>query len=89
MLDIGAATINEINTIESKPHALKHYLLTDRQDQVAHALVHKLLAYALGRPLTLGDQAEIDRVTALSRRQDDRLGDLIHLIVSSSLFNSR
>ncbi len=70
-------------------NGLKQYLLTDRQDQVTQALVHKLLAYALGRPLNLGDQAEIDRVTAQSRRQNDRLGDLIHLIVSSQLFNSR
>ena len=68
---------------------LKRYLLTDRQDQFARAMVHKLMAYALGRPLSFGDRADIDSLTAQFRRQDDRLGDLIHLIISSKLFNSQ
>ncbi len=68
---------------------LKRYLLTDRQDQFARAMVHKLTAYALGRPLSFGDRADIDQLTAAFRRRDDGLGDLIHLIVSSNLFNSK
>ena len=68
---------------------LKRYLLTDRQDQFARAMVHKLTAYALGRPLSFGDRADIDSLTAQFRRRDDGLGDLIHLIVSSNLFNSK
>jgi mono/diheme cytochrome c family protein len=68
---------------------LKRYLLTDRQDQFARAMVHKLTAYALGRPLTFGDRADIDNLTAQFRRRDDGLGDLIHLIVGSNLFNSK
>ena len=68
---------------------LKRYLLTDRQDQLARAMVHKLMAYALGRPLSFGDRADIDALTAQFRRSDDGLGDLIQLIISSNLFNSR
>ena len=68
---------------------LKRYLLLDRQDQFARAMVHKLTAYALGRPLTFGDSADIDDLTAQFRRRDDGLGDLIHLIISSNLFNSK
>ena len=68
---------------------LKRYLLTDRQDQFARAMVHKLTAYALGRPLSFGDRADIDSLTAQFRRRNDGLGDLIHLIVSSNLFNSK
>lgn len=68
---------------------LKRYLLTDRQDQFARAMVHKLTAFALGRPLTFGDRADVDRLTAQFRRRDDGLGDLIHLVVSSNLFNSK
>jgi len=68
---------------------LKRYLLTDRQDQFARAMVHKLMAYALGRPLSFGDRADIDNLTAQLRRRDDRLGDLIQLIISSDLFNSK
>jgi mono/diheme cytochrome c family protein len=68
---------------------LKRYLLTDRQDQFARAMVHKLTAYGLGRPLTFGDRAEIDNLTAQFRRCGDGLRDLIHLIVNSNLFNSK
>ncbi|WP_197442794.1 DUF1592 domain-containing protein [Lignipirellula cremea] len=68
---------------------LKRYLLTDRQDQFSQAVVHKMVAYALGRPLTFGDHADIDRLTVQFRKQDDRLGDLIHLIVNSNIFNSK
>ncbi len=68
---------------------LKRYLLTDRQDQFARAMVHKLSAYALGRPLSFGDRADIDSLTAQFRRRDDGLGDLIHLIIGSNLFNSK
>jgi len=68
---------------------LKQYLLTDRQDQFARAMVHKLTAYALGRPLSFADRADIDSLTAQFRRQEDRLGDLVRLIVSSNIFNSK
>ena len=68
---------------------LKRYLLTDRQDQFARAMVHKLTAYALGRPLSFGDRADIDSLTAQFRRRNDGLGDLIHLIIGSNLFNSK
>jgi mono/diheme cytochrome c family protein len=67
---------------------LKGYLLADRQDQFARSLVHKILAYALGRPLTFGDQADVDSLTAQFRKQGDRLADLIHLVVNSNLFHS-
>ncbi len=68
---------------------LKRYLLIDRQDQFARAMVHKLMAYALGRPMTFADRADIDAVTFRFRQHDDKLGDLIALIVSSDLFNAR
>ena len=68
---------------------LKRYLLTDRQDQFARAMVHKLTAYGLGRPLTFGDRAEVEDLTARFRRRGDGLRDLIHLIVTSALFHSK
>jgi len=52
-------------------------------------MVHKLLAFALGRPLTFGDSAEIDTLTAQFRQRGDGLGDLIFQIVTSDLFNSK
>ncbi len=68
---------------------LKQYLLVDRQDQFVRAMVQKLTSYALGRPMSFGDSAEIDSLTASIRQKGDGLDDLIHLIVQSDLFNSR
>ena len=68
---------------------LKRYLLTDRQDQFSRAMVHKMTTYALGRPLTFSDHAGIDALTLNFRKKGDRLSDLIHLIIHSSLFNSK
>ena len=67
---------------------LKRYLLAERQDQFARAMVHKMTSYALGRPLTFSDHAEIEALTVQFRKKEDRLGDLIHLIICSSIFNS-
>jgi len=68
---------------------LKRYLLSDRQDQFARAMVHKLTAYALGRPLSFADRSDINRLTSQFRKREDRLGDLIHLITSSDIFHSK
>ena len=68
---------------------LKRYLLTDRQDQLARAMVYKMAAYALGRPLAFGDRADIDSLTTQFRKQGDRLGDLVHLIVNSEIYNAK
>ena len=65
---------------------LKDYLLANRQDQFARSMVHKMAAYALGRPLTFGDRSQVDRITADLRRSGDGLADLVFLIVKSDLF---
>ncbi len=67
---------------------LKRYLLTERQDQFARAIVHKLTAYALGRALTFGDHAQLEQMTGQLRRRGDGLRDLIHVLVSSQLFQT-
>lgn len=68
---------------------LKRYLLADRQDQFARAIVHKMTAYALGRPLVFGDRVKIDQLTKRFREQGDGLNDLVHLIVESEIFHSK
>ena len=65
---------------------LKEYLLATRQDQFVRAMVHKMVTYALGRPLTFGDRSQVDRITADLRKQGDGLADLLILIVKSDLF---
>ena len=68
---------------------LKRFLLQNRQDQFARAMVHKLTSYALGRPLSFADRAEVERITADFRQRGDGLSTLIALIVSSDLFQSK
>jgi hypothetical protein len=65
---------------------LKDYLLANRQAQFARAIAHKMAAYALGRPLTFGDRAEVDRITTSLRQDGDGLAGLVFLIVKSDLF---
>ncbi len=68
---------------------LKRYLLTDRQDQFSRAMVHKMTTYALGRALSFSDNADIDNLAVQFRKQGDRLGDLVRLIIKSNIFNSK
>ena len=69
-------------------NGLKHYLLDNRQDQFARAMVHKLASYALGRPLSFADRAEVERITATLRQEGDGLRTLIRLLVQSDLFQT-
>lgn len=66
---------------------LKRFLLQNRQDQFARALVEKLTTYAIGRPLSFADRAEVERITSELRKQDDGLQTLIKLIIRSELFH--
>ncbi len=68
---------------------LKRFLLENRQDQFTRAMVHKMTTYALGRPLTFGDRSSVDQITADLRQQDDGLGTMVTLIVTSPLFQSK
>lgn len=67
---------------------LKRYLLKNRQDQFARAMVHKLASYALGRPLRFADRGEVERITAELRKRGDGLKTLIRLFVESDLFGN-
>ncbi|MDA7916822.1 DUF1592 domain-containing protein [bacterium] len=68
---------------------LKHFLLANRQDQFCHAMTHKLTTYALGRPLSFSDRANLDEITSKLRKSGDRLGDLISFIITSDLFMTK
>lgn len=68
---------------------LKRYLLANRQDQFARAIVHKITTFALGRPLTFADRSGVDRLTAELREEGDGLATLVELLVTSDIFKSR
>ena len=68
---------------------LKRYLLMHRQDQFVRAMVHKMVVYALGRPLTFSDRSGVEAITAHVRQQGDGLVTLIMAVVTSELFRSK
>ncbi len=68
---------------------LKRFLLKNRQDQFARAMVHKMTTYALGRPLTFGDRSSVDQITAEVRKRGDGLATMVTLIVTSELFQTK
>jgi hypothetical protein len=68
---------------------LKRYLLADRQDQLAKAFVHKMLTYALGRSLSFSDRSDVESLSKELRKNGDRLGDLVKIIVNSKIFQSK
>ena len=67
---------------------LKRYLLANRQDQFARAMVHKLSTFALGRPLTFADRRHLENITSNLRQNGDGLETLILNLVTSELFTS-
>lgn len=68
---------------------LKRFLIENRQDQFVRALVHKMSAFAIGRPLSFEDRAAIDGITAEVRKRGDGLATMVTLIATSDLLLSR
>ncbi len=68
---------------------VKRFLLQNRQDQFVRAMVHKLVTFALGRPLTFSDHADIESITAEVRQQGDGLATMLNRIVASDLFQAK
>jgi hypothetical protein len=68
---------------------LQKYLLTQRRNQFAHALVSKILIYALGRDLELKDQPLVEELSKSFAENDYRLPALMANIVKSPPFMSR
>ncbi len=68
---------------------LRAFLLTERKDQFAHALVSKLLSYAVGRTLELTDEPEIEGIRHEFAENDYRLRKLVEIVVSSEAFRTK
>ena len=68
---------------------LQKYLLNQRRDQFAHALVTKMLIYALGRNVELKDQPLIKELSKSFAKNNYRLHALMANIVKSQPFLSR
>ena len=68
---------------------LREELLRSKSDEFRRAMLRKVMAYALGRSLTLGDIEAADALVPALRDRDDRLPALIELIVASEPFQSK
>ena len=61
-------------------------MLMERKPLVVRCLTSKMLTYATGRKLEPVDRGEIDRIVGALGKGDDRLRDLVHLVVTSNIF---
>jgi hypothetical protein len=68
----------------NSPADIRAYLV-QHPDLLAHNLAHRLLTYALGRPLGFADQAALRRLQADWKAKGHTLRELIHLITTSDL----
>jgi len=68
---------------------LRAELLRSKSDSFRRALLRKVMAYALGRSLTLSDVGAADALVQALRTREDRLSALIELIVASEPFQSK
>ena len=64
-------------------------MLKERKTLVVSCLTKKLLTYATGRHLESVDRGEVDRIVAEAEKKENRLRDLIHLVVKSDVFLSK
>ena len=68
---------------------LKDYLVTDRKRAFADSLVSRLLTYAMGRSLELGDQEAVATISNHVESEDFRMKDLIKKVISSETFQTK
>lgn len=69
--------------------ALQAELLRTRTDDFRKALLRKVMAYALGRSLTLDDMAAADDLAQPLKSRGDGLATLVELITASAAFQSK
>lgn len=68
---------------------LRDQLIRTRADDFRRALLRKVMAYALGRSLTLRDTGAADALVPALRERGDRFVALIELIVGSEPFQTK
>jgi len=68
---------------------LKQHLMQDRRELFARSVVKRLAGYALGRQLTLGDEAAINELTREFLHNDLRMKSLIVSLTQSELFRTK
>ncbi|MDA7865986.1 DUF1585 domain-containing protein, partial [Akkermansiaceae bacterium] len=61
-------------------------MLKEREPRIVQCLTEKMLTHATGRRLEATDRGEINRIIRDLGKNQNRLRDLVHLVVKSDLF---
>ena len=61
-------------------------MLKSRKQLIVRNLVGKMLTYATGRKLEATDRGEVDQIVSQLAKKEDRLKELVHLVVQSKIF---
>ncbi len=61
-------------------------MLKEREPQIVRCLTEKMLTYGTGRRLEATDRGKINRILEELDKKENRLRDLVHLVVKSDLF---
>mgnify|MGYP002630144238 CR=1 FL=1 len=61
-------------------------MLKEREPLIVRCLTEKMMVYATGRKLEATDRGEINRIITKVGEKQNRLRDLVHLVVKSDLF---
>ncbi len=64
-------------------------LLLDQEQLVVRCLTQKMLRYATGRVLELTDRGEVDEIVGKVAQHDNRIRDLIKLVVQNRMFKTK
>ncbi|MFP6897584.1 MAG: DUF1585 domain-containing protein [Roseibacillus sp.] len=62
--------------------------MVERHEQFRRCLTEKLLAYALGRKLAIGDRSSTDTILGDLQKDETGLHDLLRMIVQSDIFRA-
>jgi transcriptional regulator of NAD metabolism len=61
-------------------------MLLERKGLVTRCLTNKMLTYATGRQLEAADRGEVDRIMKKLGQKENRLRNLVKLVVESTIF---
>jgi hypothetical protein len=61
-------------------------MLKERESQIVQCLTEKMLTYGTGRRLEAIDRGKVNRIIKELGKKENRLRDLVHLVVKSDLF---
>lgn len=85
---VSATSTLPDGTVLNNLEDLKRYLINEKADQVATAVVRRLLSYAIGRELEADDYFAVQSLTQAAKANGYRFQDLIVSICQSSIFRN-